>query len=33
MKGRVLVIEDDADVALGIQTVLSRSGFDVASSA
>ena len=33
MKGRVLVIEDDADVALGIQTVLSRSEFDVASSA
>ena len=33
MKGRVLVIEDDADVALGIQTMLSRSGFDVASSA
>jgi len=33
MKGRVLVIEDDADVALGIQTVLSRSGYDVASSA
>ena len=33
MKGRVLVIEDDADVALSIQTVLSRSGFDVASSA
>ena len=33
MKGRVLLIEDDADVALSIQTVLSRSGFDVASSA
>ena len=33
VKGRVLVIEDDRDIALGIRTVLSRSGFDVASSA
>ncbi len=33
VKGRVLVIEDDKDIALGIRTVLSRSGFDVASSA
>ena len=33
MKGRVLVIEDDQDIALGIRTVLSRSGFEVASSA
>jgi DNA-binding response OmpR family regulator len=32
MKGRVLVIEDDPDIALGIRTVLTRSGFDVASS-
>jgi DNA-binding response OmpR family regulator len=32
-KGRVLVIEDDKDIALGIRTVLSRSGFDVAHSA
>jgi len=31
-KGRVLVIEDDRDIALGIRTVLTRSGFDVASS-
>ena len=33
MKGRVLVIEDDRDISLGIRTVLTRSGFDVASSA
>jgi DNA-binding response OmpR family regulator len=33
MKGRVLVIEDDQDISLGIRTVLSRSGFEVASSA
>jgi DNA-binding response OmpR family regulator len=26
---RILVIEDDADIALGIRTVLDRSGFDV----
>ena len=32
MKGRVLVIEDDRDIALGIRTVLTRSGFDVANS-
>jgi DNA-binding response OmpR family regulator len=31
-KGRVLVIEDDRDIALGIRTVLTRSGFDVANS-
>jgi len=28
-KGQVLVIEDDRDIALGIRTVLGRSGFDV----
>jgi DNA-binding response OmpR family regulator len=28
-KGQVLVIEDDRDIALGIRTVLARSGFDV----
>ncbi len=33
MKGRVLVIEDDQDISLGIRTVLVRNGFDVASSA
>jgi DNA-binding response OmpR family regulator len=33
MKGRVLVIEDDRDISLGISTVLARGGFDVASSA
>jgi len=33
MKGRVLVIEDDQDIALGIRTVLTRNGFEVASSA
>ena len=32
MRGRVLVIEDDRDIALGIRTVLMRSGFDVANS-
>jgi DNA-binding response OmpR family regulator len=32
MTDRVLVIEDDADIALGIKTVLDRSGFDVASA-
>ena len=26
---RVLLIEDDADIALGIRTLLTRSGFDV----
>jgi DNA-binding response OmpR family regulator len=30
-KGRVLVIEDDRDIALGIRTVLTRGGFDVAN--
>jgi DNA-binding response OmpR family regulator len=29
---RVLVIEDDRDISLGIRTVLARSGFEVASS-
>ena len=33
MKGRVLVIEDDQDISLGIRTVLSRQGLDVAYSA
>jgi DNA-binding response OmpR family regulator len=33
VKGRVLVIEDDQDISLGIRTVLSRNGFEVASSA
>ncbi len=32
MKGRVLVIEDDPDISLSIRTVLTRNGFDVASS-
>jgi DNA-binding response OmpR family regulator len=31
-KGRVLVIEDDKDIALGIRAVLTRNGFDVANS-
>jgi DNA-binding response OmpR family regulator len=31
-KGRVLVIEDDRDIALGIRTLLTRSGFEVTSS-
>jgi DNA-binding response OmpR family regulator len=31
-KGRVLVIEDDADIALSISVVLSRSGFEVTSA-
>jgi len=31
-KGRILVIEDDRDIALGIRTVLTRNGFDVANS-
>jgi DNA-binding response OmpR family regulator len=30
---RVLVIEDDRDISLGIRTVLARSGFEVAHSA
>ena len=29
MTDRVLVIEDDADIALGVRTVLSRNGFEV----
>ena len=29
MKGRVLVIEDDQDISLGIRTVLSRQGLEV----
>ena len=33
MKAKVLVIEDDQDISLGIRTVLARSGFDVASAA
>jgi DNA-binding response OmpR family regulator len=33
MKARVLVVEDDKDISLGIRTVLSRNGFDVMSSA
>jgi DNA-binding response OmpR family regulator len=32
MTDRVLVIEDDPDIALGIKTVLGRSGFDVDSA-
>jgi DNA-binding response OmpR family regulator len=30
---RVLVIEDDADIALGVRTVLDRSGFEVSMAA
>jgi DNA-binding response OmpR family regulator len=30
---RVLVIEDDADIALGVRTVLGRSGFEVTTAA
>jgi DNA-binding response OmpR family regulator len=30
---RVLVIEDDADIALAVKTVLGRSGFEVATAA
>ena len=33
MTSRVLVIEDDADIALSIRTVLTRSGFDVTGAA
>jgi DNA-binding response OmpR family regulator len=33
LSDRVLVIEDDADIMLGIRTVLDRSGFDVATAA
>src|SRR5580658_6174107 len=32
MKARVLVVEDDKDISLGIRTVLARNGFDVMSS-
>ena len=32
MKGRVLVIEDDQDISLGIRTVLGRQGLEVDSS-
>jgi DNA-binding response OmpR family regulator len=32
VKGRVLVIEDDQDISLGIRTVLSRQGLDVAGA-
>jgi DNA-binding response OmpR family regulator len=32
VKGRVLVVEDDKDIAFGIRTVLSRAGFDVAGA-
>ncbi|HVT68551.1 MAG TPA: response regulator transcription factor [Trebonia sp.] len=31
--GRVLVVEDEADIALGIQTLLSRNGYDVGTAA
>jgi DNA-binding response OmpR family regulator len=30
---RVLIIEDDADIALGVQTVLGRNGFEVTTAA
>jgi DNA-binding response OmpR family regulator len=33
MTDRVLVIEDDADIALGVKTVLGRSGFEVTTAA
>jgi DNA-binding response OmpR family regulator len=33
MSARVLVIEDDTDIALSVRTVLTRSGFDVSSAA
>ena len=32
MSDRVLVIEDDADIALGVKTVLGRSGFEVTTA-
>jgi DNA-binding response OmpR family regulator len=32
VKGRVLVIEDDQDISLGIRTILSRHGLDVAGA-
>ncbi len=33
MSDRILVIEDDADIALGVRTVLDRSGFEVTTAA
>ncbi len=33
MTDRVLIIEDDADIALGVQTVLGRNGFEVTTAA
>ena len=33
MSDRVLVIEDDPDIALGVRTVLGRSGFEVTTAA
>jgi DNA-binding response OmpR family regulator len=33
VKGRVLVVEDEKDISLGIRTVLERSGFAVSSTA
>ena len=33
MSDRVLVIEDDADISLGVRTVLGRSGFEVTTAA
>jgi DNA-binding response OmpR family regulator len=32
MRGRVLVIEDEQDISLGIRTVLTRHGFDVVTT-
>jgi DNA-binding response OmpR family regulator len=31
--GRVLVVEDDVDIALGVRTLLSRNGFEVTTAA
>jgi DNA-binding response OmpR family regulator len=33
MKARVLVIEDDRDIAFGVRIALTRNGFDMADSA
>ena len=33
VKGRVLVVEDDKDIALSIEIVLTRNGFDVSGAA
>jgi DNA-binding response OmpR family regulator len=33
LSGRVLVIEDDADITFAVRTVLARSGFEVATAA